>query len=82
MNKTTRRTDRVLIGILDETAAWAVRGEKGAVLAQAASLRDVLAMAADIEREGQRIAAVTEGRDDRVIVFRAQMDRLLEAMGG
>ena len=36
-NKTDWRTDLQLIAILDETAQWAVRGENGAVLCQAAS---------------------------------------------
>jgi hypothetical protein len=74
--ETSRRTDPALIGMLDETAAWAVRGEYGAPLGQTASLRDALAMAAALERAGQQIRALSQPPGDRVIVFQAQMERL------
>ena len=75
-SETSRRTDPTLVGMLDETAAWAVRDEHGAPLGQTASLRDALTMAAALERAGQNIRALSQAPDDRVIVFRAQMERL------
>jgi hypothetical protein len=66
-NDTDGRTDGQLIAILDETATWAVRGAEGAVLGQAASLREAIKMASKIEH--RKIIALTQGPDDCVIVF-------------
>ena len=78
-SETNRRTDPALLGILDETAAWAVRDTSGAVVGWAASLRAALTMASDLGREGRKAVALTQqGQDDRVIVFQAQMERLRE----
>ena len=76
------RTDPQLIASLDETAVWTVRGERGAPLGQTASLRDALILAADLERDGRPIVALTQQPRDRIIVFPAQMDRLAEASAG
>jgi hypothetical protein len=78
-NQTTRPTDAELIILLNETAAWAVRGEHGAPLGQTASLRDALTMAAALERAGQKIIALSLPPDDCIIVFPAQMARLRDA---
>ena len=72
------RTDPELNATLDEAAEWAVRGEGGAtVLGPAASLRAALALASTLV--GQKIIALTQGPNDRIIVFKGQMERLLEA---
>ncbi len=78
-SETNRRTDPALIGILDETTSWAVRDTSGTVMGWAASLRMALAMASALEQEGRKVVALSQGQDDRVIVFQAQMGRLLEA---
>ena len=59
--ETNRRSDRALLVILDETAAWAVRGEHGAPLGQTASLRDALTMASALERAGRTIRGQSVG---------------------
>ena len=80
--ETNWRADPALIGILDEATAWAVRGTKAVVLAQAASLRAALVKAADLERDGQTIVALTQQPHDRIIVFSSQIGRLREASEG
>ena len=75
----SRRTDPALLGILDETAAWGVRDTSGAIVGWAASLRMALVMASDLGRDGRKTVALTQGQDDRIIVFQAQMERLREA---
>ena len=79
-NGSSWRTDLQLIGILDETAGWVVRGARGAVLGQAASLRAAMTMA--LGHAGQTVLALTQAPDDHIIVFHEQMVRLIEASGG
>jgi hypothetical protein len=80
-SETTRRTDAELITIIDENVAWSVRDEFGTVVEWAASLRGALAIVADVEREGRKIVALSQGQDDRIIVFRGQIERLRAAAG-
>ena len=80
-SETTRRTDAELIAILDDAAAWAAHDEQGKVAAWAPNLRMALAWTAELGCEGRTIVALTQGQNDRVIVFRGQMERLREAVG-
>jgi len=64
---------------LDETAAWALRDKTGKVVALAASLRMALAMASGRGREGYKAPALTMEPNDHIIVFRAQIERLIKA---
>ena len=80
--ETSWRTDPRLIAILDETAVWTVRGERGAPLGQTTSLCDAVILAADLESDGRPIVALTQEPHDRIIVFPDQMDRLLDASAG
>ena len=77
--ETNSRTDPALISVLDENAAWAVRGEHGAPMGQTTSLRDALTVASALRRAGRKIIALTQPPNDHIIVFQGQIERLLEA---
>jgi hypothetical protein len=77
--ETNTRTDPALIGMFDETTAWAVRGERGAPMGQTNSLRDALTVASALRRAGRKVIALTQPPNDHIIVFQGQIERLLEA---
>ena len=78
-NETNWRTDAALIAILDETAAWTMRAKTGKVVARAVSLRMALTMASGRGREGYKAPALTMEPNDHIIVYRAQIERLIQA---
>ena len=69
---------RRAIVILDETAGWALRDRTGKVVAWAASLRMALIMASGRGREGYKAPALTMEPNDHIIVYRAQIERLIK----
>ena len=75
-----QRTDPQLAAMLDNLIEWAMRDENGKALAHTASLRDALTKASELEREGRRIVALTQ-QNERVVVYRGQMDRLIKTRG-
>jgi hypothetical protein len=69
--------DTQLMGVLDETATWAVVGERGEVLTRFASLREAVKKA--IPSEVQLLALRRE-TGNSVIVFAGQLERLAKVV--
>ena len=79
MNETNWRPDAQLVGMFDEIATWVVRGEHGAPVGQTSSLRDALIVASALQSPGREIVALVQVPGARVVVFQAQIARLIDA---
>jgi hypothetical protein len=73
------RSDHQLLGIIDQTADWAVNGRAACVLGTSHSLRGALRAAFDYEAAGLHVFAICQQPGDAIIIFREQMERVAAA---
>ena len=78
INRTsTRRDDEQLVFILYETASWTLKGRLGELMGEVASLRCAVEQAARLGALGHRVVAFVRGSPPEIVVFSAQIQRLL-----
>jgi hypothetical protein len=71
-----RRSDEELAFILHETARWTVKGQRGTVLCEVASLRCAVERAVELGAIGHRVIAFVRGSPSEIVVFSTQIQRL------
>jgi hypothetical protein len=76
----TWRSDEQLLAMLDEPAEWIVNGIARKILATRVSLRDAITEARRL-KSSQHVMAVARRSNSRVVMFYAQVDRLITLMG-
>jgi len=64
--------------MMDETAEWLVKGARGVFLGRTDSLRRALDAVVEISA-WQHVVSLERGTSDKIVVFSAQLDRLLKA---
>jgi hypothetical protein len=74
------RSDEHLAGILDEPNDWTVNGPRGVVLGTANNLRIAIEMAGEFCRWGGRVVYVSRKPSSDVIVFMAQIQKLMQRL--
>jgi hypothetical protein len=74
------RSDEHLAAILDEPNDWTVNGPRGVVLGTANSLRIAIEMAGEFYRWGGRVVYVARKPSSDVIVFMAQIQKLMQRL--
>ena len=74
------RSDEYLEQLLDEPRGWTVNGPRGVVLGKASSLRVAVEMAAEFHRWGGRIICVAREPASDIIVFMAQIQKLMQRL--
>jgi hypothetical protein len=76
----TRRSDERLTCMLHETANWTVTGPEGAILCEVASLHCAVEQAVEFGALGHRIVALVRGVPPVVVVFSAQIRKLIDQL--
>jgi hypothetical protein len=74
------RSDEHLATILDEPDDWTVNGPRGVILGTAHGLRIAIEMAGAFHRWGGRVVYVARKPSSDIIVFIAQLQKLMQRL--